>query len=166
MTLTELQSRCTLCPECDTNWLWAGHPSTAGHKIVVRINKKRYPVRRTIFELHKGRAVKKGHCIVTDCANAKCMNPELLREVTKAGVIKREIEAGLILNAAHKASVILGSRRRPSKLGDKALEIFQSDLSSTELAKKYGVSRQAVNYLKNQKTHRHIHNNPFQGLMP
>jgi hypothetical protein len=167
MQLQDIQSRCTLCPECDTNWRWAGHPGPVGHKIAVYVNKKRYPVRRTVFELHKGRPVKKGHCIVTDCADDKCMNPELLREVSKAGVVKREIEAGLIHHAGHKANVALARRRRPSKLGDeKAKEIFLEDAPPGEIAAREGVSRQAVSYIKNQRTYRHIHNNPFKGLMP
>lgn len=165
MQLQDIQSRCTLCQECDTNWRWSGHPGPAGHKIAVYVNKKRFPVRRTVFELHKGRPVKKGHCIVTDCADDKCMNPELLREVTKAAVVKREIEAGLILHAGHKANVVLARRKRDSKLQDKAMAIYLEDAPRTELAAKHGCSRQAVGQIKNQKTHRHIHNNPFQGLL-
>ncbi len=167
MTLTDIQSRCTLCAECDTNWRWAGHPGPAGYKIAVYVNKKRYPVRRTVFELHKGRPVKKGYCVVTDCADEKCMNPELLREVSKAGVVKREIKAGLILNAAHKAKLQLARRQRESKLGaEKAMAIYLEDASPSEIAAREGVSRQAVREIKNQRTYKHIHNNPFQGLMP
>lgn len=166
MTLDDLQSRCGHCPECDTNWRWTGHPNTTPHRVVVQINGKRHPVRRTIFELAKGRPVKKGYCVVSDCADERCMNPELLRDVSKATVLKREIAAGLILHAGHKANVVLARRQRESKLGEqKAMEIYLEDAPTRELAVKHGVTPQAVRNIKNQKNYRYIHNNPFQGLL-
>lgn len=166
MKLEDIKARCCHCDECDTDWLWNGHPGPAGHKIAIYVNKRRYPVRRTVFELHAGRAVRKGYCVVTDCANEKCMNPLLLREVTKKGVVKRQIAQGKILNAAHKAKLQVARKPREHELGpEKAMEIYLADGDIKDIAAKAGVSRQAVGYIKNQKTYRHIHNNPFQGLM-
>jgi len=168
MTLDDLQARCSDCPECEARWRWAGHPGPAGHKIAVYVDKQRYPVRRTVFELYKGRPVKKGYCIVSDCTDDKCMNPELLREVSKTQLINRMVKAGIIHHAAHKASLGLARRRRESKIGpERAREIYHAEGLQKDIAAKYGVTRQAVNYIKNQKNYRHIHdNNPFQGLMP
>lgn len=166
MTLTDLQSRCTLCPECETMWRWAGHPAAAAHRVAVQIDGKRHLVRRTIFELHNGRPVKKGYCVITECPGEKCMNPALLREITKKALLKRQIEAGRIYSAAHKAKVALARRARDCKLGpEKAMEIYLTDGELKAIAAQHGVSRQAVGQIKSQKTYRYIHNNPFQGLM-
>lgn len=166
MKLEDIKARCTLCPDCEANWRWAGHPATAAHRVAVQIDGKRHLVRRTIFELHTGRPVKKGYCVITECSGDKCMNPELLREITKKALLKRQIEEGRIHNAAHKAKVARARRERDCKLGpEKAMEVYLAEGDFKDIAAKHGVSRQAVGQIKSQKTYRYIHNNPFQGLM-
>lgn len=160
--LSRIHERCAVCPECGEKWLWIGNHADEPHRAAMEVNGVRYPVRKTLYRAAVGEPHRP--CVTTTCQTA-CMNPAMLRAVSKAHIVKRSISEGKILNARHKMKVLSVIRSRNTKLDmEKADVIRCSDRSTRDLAKEYGVSRQTIHRVKTMQQWQPV-GNMFAGLM-
>lgn len=164
--LAKIQDRCAVCPSCETKWLWIGNHKDEIWHATFETNFQRYSVRKTVHAATAKKPLKAGSVVVTRCECPNCLNPELLATETKGDVVRRQTADGLLHHAAHRAAINRGrSTKRETKLDmAKAREIRASEASTRDLAKRYGVSPQAVSQVRLNRTWRE--SSPFQGLFP
>lgn len=157
-----IQARCAICPECGAKWLWVGNNSTEMHRAMIEVDGKRYGVKTTVYKATYGDPVRP--CVVTTCHEPACLNPELLKSVSKRHIVMRSIKEGKILNAEHRLMIVKGRRSRDTKLDmEKAQTIRSSDKPMKELARDYGVSPETIRRVKSMEQWVPF-SNPFSGL--
>lgn len=166
-----IKAACTECPDCGEKWHYPKMPSEKlASRIFFAVNGKRHYVRVTVWDLivQKPR-YRKNWAIITSCYNPRCLNPELLKQVRKGEVIRRNISEGTLLNAAHRIKVIESRRRHSStKLNPELAELIRHDERHNELiAAEHGITKEAVRKIKAGKLWKPTSaaNNPFAGLM-
>lgn len=150
VVLTKIQESCGLCPECDSMWNWMGNNKKKMPKASVEIDKLRYPVRRNLYQLVKGRRVPDSYVVATTCDCPTCINPELLKAVSRGQLLSDLEDKGKIWNQQHKVAVKIARRMRGDcKLSEGAAsKIRMSGIATKELAEEYKVSHEAINMVK------------------
>ena len=157
-----IRARCTECPECGEQWNWTGNHKARMHHAVVERNFVRIGVRKAVWVAFKG-ALPASKVLTTKCDNPCCLNPDLAAAVTRAAVIHKMIEDGVILHAAHKIAVTKARRKAGTKLSlEIAREIRSTDVSTREYAERFGVSRQVISRIRQGRYYRD--GNTFNGL--
>lgn len=152
--LATIKSRCTRCPECDTDWLWNGVAKDEMWRAYFQLNGVRHGVRRTVYAATARKPLLDGQIVATKCECPNCLNPELLFAQTRADKLIRQIATGGIFHAQHRASIKTSVRANGiAKLNvTKVQEIRSSDESSTVLAERFGVSPQTIRHVRSHKT--------------
>lgn len=164
MTLNDIQARCTDCEECDTRWSWAA-TLVRGVTPVMKDKTKTVLPRRALWEMKHGQPAPAGMPVITTCLNPLCCNPELLKAVSKAHVIKRTAATGVFSTLTFRAKVAQG-KRKTSKLTDEAVASIRTSNEKPEvLAEKHGISKAYVHMLRKNRFRKEYTDNPFQGLM-
>lgn len=135
----------TGCWECTSH-----KPDSHGYAII-SINKKRLKIHRHMFELYKGE-IPAGLLIRHTCDNRICINPNHLIAGTQQDNIRDSIERGRhikfrttsISKRAHRRNV-MGNTGKPIKLtAQQVMEIRQSNIGGSELARLYNVCRRTI----------------------
>jgi hypothetical protein len=143
--LDRLQRRCEVCPECGEKWDWQGNHSKQIVRAVLEINAIRYPVKTLAWAASTLRAKPVDRVLMSRCPQPSCINPKLATLATKADVVHKQVRDGVILNAHHRRQIMIGRRKRATKLDmDKARAIRASEKSVAELAIEHGVSKQTI----------------------
>lgn len=156
---------CIECPECGAMTLWSGNNKAAMGKAIVEIDGVRYSVRRAIYQVKHGvENIGTNRCIVTTC-DERCLNHEHLKSVSKGGVVKRTVERGALHGVMHRAAITRARRERSDTKMDieKARAVRSSELTPTELADAFRVSRQTISQILAGRTWAET-SNPFAGL--
>ena len=165
--IDKVQKSCGVCPECDSDWNWLGNNKNEMHRAIIEIDGVRYPVKKQVYQLATGKVVPSDYCVISTCQNQSCLNPKLLVSLSKVKMLERMRAISRLHNAKHKAALQVARRKRGDlKLSmEKAEEIRNSSETATELAKRYGVSREAVCMVRRGETWRGTVGNMFSGLM-
>ncbi len=160
--ISRIHERCAVCPECGEKWLWIGNHASKPSRAFMEVGGVRYRVRKTLYRATVGEPHRA--CVTTAC-NPACMNPALLKAVSKAFIIKRSISEGKILDVRHKMKVVSALRARIAKLDVAKADVIRcSDRSTRDLAREYGVSRQTIHRVKTMQQWKPA-GSPFAGLM-
>ncbi len=165
--MDKVQKSCGVCPECESDWNWLGNNKTAMHQAVIEIAAVRYPVKKQVYQIASGKIVPDDYCVISTCQNQSCLNPKMLMCLSKTKMLERMRAISRLHDAKHKAALQVARRKRGDlKLSmEKADEIRNSSETATELAKRYGVSREAVCMVRRGETWRGAVGNMFSGLM-
>jgi hypothetical protein len=147
----------TGCWECTSH-----KPDSYGYAVVT-INKKRHKLHRYMYELYKG-AIPVGLLIRHTCDNRICINPDHLLVGTVADNVKDSIERGRHVKYMVKAVGKRVHRRKkiirlgkPIKLTSQdVIEIRQSSIGGSEIARQYNISRRSVWEIRQRVTWKHI----------
>jgi len=134
----------------DTCWNWLASPErTYG---AVFFNGRKQQAHRVSYQLFRGE-IPDGLNVCHKCDNPKCVNPEHLFLGTQQDNIDDMMRKG-----RHRSfNIPFGSNSGRSKLTEEqALEIIGSDLSMSELAKQYGMSRSGIRYIKARIGWKHL----------
>lgn len=143
--LDRLQRRCGVCPECDGQWDWLGNHRKSLAHAVLEINAVRYPVKTLAWAATTLRAKPVDRVLMSKCPHPSCINPKLATLATKADVVHKQVQDGLLLNAHHRRQITVGRRKHSTKLDmDKARAIRASTKSVAEQALEHGVSKQTI----------------------
>lgn len=143
--LDRLQRRCGVCPECGEKWDWLGNHRKSVVHAVLEINAIRYPVKTLAWAATTLRAKPADRVLMSKCPHPSCINPKLAKVATKADVVHKQVKDGLLLNAHHRRQIMIGRRKRATKLDmDKARAIRASSKSVAELALEHQVSKQTI----------------------
>jgi hypothetical protein len=103
--------------------------------ISVKIKGKNIRVHRLVYELHNGK-IDNGLVVMHTCDNPSCINPNHM----ELGTHKENMEDKSKKNRTPKSQVRLTQ--------DKKLELCLSNLTESDLCKKYGVSYRTVRNVK------------------
>lgn len=127
-------------------WQWTGARRTAGYGVIWHRGRS-ISTHRAAWELAYG-AIPLGLCVLHWCDDPTCVNPAHLFLGTKGENCADRSAKG---RDSH------GEDHYLAKLSDdKVREIRTSDRSNTDLARKYGVSREAVRAARERRTWRHV----------
>jgi hypothetical protein len=126
-------------------WICVSHTrNKAGYPVVTRRGKF-YNMSRYVYEITKGE-IPLNHVIMHSCDNPNCINPSHL----SSGTTQENT-----LDMISKGRQAKGSRVGGSKLTEeKVLEIIKLlkiGITHREIAKKFGVHRSNIGYIKNKK---------------
>lgn len=165
--LEKVRKSCDVCQECDSNWNWIGNNRKNMHRAIIEIEGVRYAVKKQVFQIERRKSVPSEYCVITNCKNPSCINPELLVCLSKTKMLEKMRQISSLYGAKHKAALQVARRKRNDlKLSmEKAEEIRNSSETATELAKRYGVSREAVCMVRRGETWRGTVGTMFAGLM-
>lgn len=161
VNLETIKARCIECGDC---WVWASTLLRGQHPIMKSKGKSFYP-KRVAWELHHGKKIPEGHCVVNKvhCANPHCCNPEHTHHLSRRRVLQMTVATGKMHTPLIKAK-IAAAKRRESKLSDEAvLEFTHSDESVPVLAARHGIS-EAYGYMIRRGEFRKPLSSPFAGL--
>lgn len=163
--LDRIMGDCIECPDCWVMTFWTGNNKNAMGKAIVEIDRVRYAVRRAIYQIKHGvESIGANRCIVTTCTE-RCLNHEHLKSVSKGGVVRRTVERGALHGVMHRAAITRARRERSDTKMDleKARAVRASELTPTELADAFRVSRQTISQILAGRTWVET-SNPFAGL--
>ena len=131
--------------------LFNGHLDECGYG---RISKdgKLVRVHREIWKLHNPNQEITG-VIMHSCDTPNCINPEHLSHGTQADNIADMVEKG-------RRVTVKGSAQKDAKLSESDIPVIRKMLkdgqSGYSISKKYGVSEQAIRFIKQGKTWKHV----------
>lgn len=153
--MSKVRHRCIDDAGC---WVWTGS-AQKGVMPIINIGGNVMGVRRAVFIAFNGEPTP-GKEVVRTCETTLCVNPEHLKEITKAA--RRRILAG-IRNSRPSASAIARNRELHGKLDmEKVRHIRSTDERADDLAQRFGVSRTTINNVRSGKAW--PESNPFSGL--
>lgn len=132
----------------DGCWYWTAASSMGYGQFM--LNGKSVKAHRLSYEIHKG-PVSTELDVLHTCDNSRCVNPDHLYLGNDFDNMRDMIKRG-------RRNHAIGSRIGISKLTElQVIEIrSQKNPKSTELAKKYGVSRFTIRFIIKRKTWKHI----------
>lgn len=148
ITLLHLWRRCkTDEADPDACWLWRGGINQRGYPIVYAGGKARVSARRTAWQLWNGRPIGRGMYCSPVCGVARCINPEHMELLTRAGYCAGR--KGRARRADHVSRTTLARRRR-AKLTLEAVRAIRADTGrdQRELAADFGVSRSTISQIQ------------------
>lgn len=130
----------------DSCWLWTGARREAGYG-VIWYQGRSISTHRAAWELAHG-PISEGSCVLHRCDTPSCVNPTHLFLGTKGeNCSDRSAKGRDSHGEAHYLAKLTEERVR---------EIRLSDRSNTELARKHGVSREAIRAARERRTWRHV----------
>lgn len=130
-------------PSC---WLWSASTDTNGYG-QIKHNGKAVTVHRFSYELHKGK-IPKGNwygttCVMHKCDNPRCVNPGHLILGTQQENLKDRDSKGRLASKINR------------KIADEIRRLYiPRKVSQYKLAKRYGISRSAVEDIIHNRTWR------------
>ena len=130
-------------------WICISHAINNKGYILTGRNKKTIRLHRLVYETFKG-IIPENYCIRHTCDVKCCINPEHL--IT--GTHRQNME-----DAKQRKLLESGEDSHKAKITNKqALEIFNSNLPNTILAKLYGIDASTCSRIKHKKRWLTIHN--------
>ena len=159
-----IKSKCVECEECGEQWCWTGNHSDNMPQATVEKDWQRLSVRKAVYTALRGQLMP-GRVLVTNCDNQRCLNPELLAQITRAKLLGRLSDTGRINNVAHKIAKTVARRSRGTKLSmELAEEIRRNpDISAKDYAQRLGVFPQSISAIRHYKIYKPT--SAFTGLM-
>ena len=132
-------------PEPNTGcWLWMGPPDNGGYGSI-RFGGKLMKSHRASWTAFRGE-IPTGMCVLHQCDNPSCINPEHLFLGTRADNIQDMIQKG-------RDRKIAGETHHKAKLSRTKVAIIKdSPLSSSKLAAQYGVHKSTIRSIMAGKT--------------
>jgi hypothetical protein len=140
----------------DGCWLWTGGSrSKKGYGQIGGGGKgaKHILAHRLSYEIHKGQ-IPEGMVVMHSCDNPSCVNPDHLSVGTQSQNILEAFAKGRkVCRPPHK----FGESHGASKIKElDAIEILKSTEATKIIAAKYGVSKSAIERLRNGKSWKHL----------
>ncbi len=127
-------------------FLWLGAHNGKGYS-QIKIRGKRFFVHRLVYQLTKG-AIPSGMVVMHKCDNPACCNPNHLTIGTPKDNTR---------DAVRKGRMAFGQRHYHSVFTeDDVREIRQSSEPTASLMKRYGVSRGAIDGIRDGRNWRHV----------
>ena len=134
----------------DECWPWTAYRLRTGYGLI-RIRGKQHPATHAAWELHSGKPVPDGMCLLHRCDNPPCVNPRHLRLGT---------HGENMLEMAAKGRASKGEHRPNAKLTARGVQMIRRRLrpgiSRGKLAREFGVSRGTIEAIARGDTWRHI----------
>lgn len=160
-SLDMIRARCTECGDC---WEWERAISN-GRYPTLRYKGRVINARRAVFEMSGGKLQPKSFVVVT-CGNARCLNPEHLKQVTQKAHLTKVAALGAMGGPVRSAKIAAAKRARHGKITlDDARHIRASDEPVKVLAERYDLSKDRIYRIRRGQAWRE-YSNPFAGLMP
>ena len=129
-----------------TCWLWTGYKTKGGYGLLT-VNSKSYTAQRFSWILHNG-PIPFGLDVLHKCDNPPCVNPDHLFLGTQQDNVVDSVNKGRFRIRQGKGQKLTKSQVSHIKF------LLGSGKSGASLARKFGVSRQSINYIKLGKTWR------------
>jgi hypothetical protein len=131
-------------------WIWAGNSTDRGYGQII-IGGKKYYAHRVIYEQTFNVKLDKKDVICHVCDNPSCVNPQHLFRGTQADNLK---------DMAKKGRSTRGEKNPMAKLTDGVVEVIKGSIAmgakDTDIAERFGISRAAVNAIRNNKRWAHV----------
>lgn len=130
-------------------WICVSHAGSKsrGNYPTVNRNARQYRMSRYVYEQEYG-SIPEGMYIMHLCDNPRCINPKHLQ----AGTPQDNTD-----DMVRKNRKPLGSLVPCAKLTDGAVrKILRDDRPKAVIARQYGVSKRAIQFIKNRRTWKHI----------
>lgn len=129
-------------------WVWQG--SMNGAYGALNFQRSTYAAHRVSYSFFIG-LIPDGLHICHECDNPPCVNPLHLFAGTHADNMAD-------MKAKGRARGLVGVKHHSAKLNDHAaMQIFLSQGPQSDIANKFGVSRETVSGIKNKRYWKHIH---------
>lgn len=145
-SVAEIRARCRIdvAEGEDACWMWLG---PMGNNVPHGRHAGRLrSVRQVMFELFYGRAVRPRMNLRPTCGCSACLNPAHLKEVPSIQSARnRHVPAALVAQKPRQRAIQRGIAKLDAA---KAAEIRQSAQPARELAQRYGVTPQAIYYVR------------------
>lgn len=145
--LSRIYKLCTLCESCGEQFHWNSLLDGSGRP-VISFEGKRQPVRRGVYP----KPLVKGMVVITTCKNPLCVNPALLRQISRRTL--RTSHSRQEFPTAVKLKIGAANRKVPI---DVALD---TSVTAKEIAEKFNVDVSSVYRIRRQFSF-----NPFKGLL-
>jgi len=135
-------------------WIWNGATTNFGHGRI-KINNKTLSVHRISYEIHRGK-IPNGLFVCHHCDNPTCINPKHLFLGTRSDNMKDAYNKGRIKIPCHHGEYAY-QHILTEKDVKKILKIKkEKKISEQELGKKFGVARNTINNIINNRNWKHI----------
>jgi hypothetical protein len=159
-SLDMIRARCTECGDC---WEWERAISN-GRYPTLRYKGRVINARRAVFEMAGGKLQPKSFVVVT-CGNARCLNPDHLKQVTQKAHLTKVAALGAMGGPVRSAKIAAAKRAQTGKITlDDARQIRASDEPVKTLAERYGLSKDRIYRIRRGLAWRE-YSNPFAGLI-
>ena len=141
-------------PVCGQCWVWTGCKADFGHGHF-RVNGHKTQAHRYSYELHAG-AISGRLCVLHRCDNPSCVNPDHLFLGTRVDNNLDRDQKGR--KGDHKGTCNGRAKLTESQAGEirQRYRRGSADASIRVLAREYGVSRSAIQYLVSGQHWRHV----------
>ena len=123
----------------DDCWEWNGAKNMSGYGIM-RKNGRQVKVHRIVAEEYYPKEFAKAECVRHLCNNKSCVNPKHLRPGTHKENMEDTARAGIRKGELNGNSKLTNQQRN---------EIYNSDLSTSELCDMYNIGPKAIRGIKN-----------------
>lgn len=131
-------------------WIWTGSKVKSGYG-KVKVNQKMFLAHRLSYMAHKG-DIKSGLFICHSCDNPLCVNPDHLWAGSQIENVRDAKKKGRA-----NYSGVIGENNSKAKLTENDIfEIRNSNLTNTELSKKFNVTQPTISNIRSKKTWKHI----------
>lgn len=128
---------------------WTGAKDKAGYGRI-RVDGKWVRVHRLAYEQHMGQKIPEGMCVLHECDNPPCCNPEHLCIGTNQDNMNDKVRKG-------RQSRLKGEKNGRSELAyGQVIEIRDSSKTLKQLSEEYGVSFGQIGKIKRRERWSHI----------
>lgn len=142
-------------------WLWLGACRKSGYGVFRRLGKFIYAHRES-YRVFVGE-IQNGLMICHHCDNPFCVNPKHLFAGSAADNVADAMKKGRMSSGSKHSEVchrMIGEKNPISKLSNSQVEEIKKALSQSEavswIARKYGVSRATIYWIKNGTLWKHV----------
>jgi len=148
-TLEGLRIRCRMCEESGC-WIWGMAMVQGSPKVHITIDgvSRGGRGRWAAKSLEAGAFVERGLVVYAACKDRRCVNPAHARVGTQSQAKRAAAKRGAYKTAAKMASFIRIAAKRRKLTDQDVRDIRASQESTTELMKRYPVSRNHINSVR------------------
>lgn len=144
-----------LSKQPDGCWIWTGTKIPRGYGLFYPAWRVHIYAHRFAWELAHDASIPSGLHILHTCDNPSCANPAHLVAGTHSDNMQDCVRKG-----RHKSSSVRGEARHNAKLTERKVRAIREQRAAgvgpTELARKYGVSKQTIKLIVARKSWNHV----------
>ena len=138
----------------NTCWFWTGCKDKCGYGLLYYKNRKNINTHRLSYELHFGEVLD-GLCVCHSCDNPSCVNPQHLFLATHKQNMEDKKNKGRTYNGNQKGINNPGSKLTENEVIE-IKYLLESNISQSNIAKKYNISQTLVSAIKLEKIWKEI----------
>lgn len=163
VTVEWVKTRCRACGDC---LIWE-QSKACGTPVVYCFDQgQRARIRlRDFMWLGSGRrSLFSGFVLQPQCGERFCVNPEHLKQITYSEMVKQSLTDAVMLRKSIAQAKVFRASGRCKLSEDDVIDIRSSDDTGRAMARKYGVTPQAIYQIRAGHIWRDLRTSPFAGL--